>query len=75
MPHARTYEPSTPKAHLIDELEDLHDELDQRNAELELARTQAQSWRAIALALARTLRARPLNDLDLVEVNTTLAIR
>jgi hypothetical protein len=79
MPHARTYEPSIPKAHLLDELEDLHAELDQRNAELDNERAEHRAWKSIALALAGCIRERrasiAVSEIDLVELNTTFAIR
>ena len=75
MPDEQPRQPSL----AIAEIEDLTIELDQRNAELELARTDARHWREIALALAGRIRERRtelgITDLDLVEINTTLTAR
>ena len=44
---------------------------DQLAAELELERIESRRWRTVAHMLANSLRAR-LDDLDLVELDTTL---
>jgi hypothetical protein len=62
-----------------DTTDDLLAELDQRTAELDNERAEHRAWKSIALSLASSIRERraelAITDLDLVELNTTLATR